>query len=86
MVLLSGKEGTIAIGIGDHGIMAMGFHFGWCIVFKVDGNKRLLSLRLLPITEASVNSQKALAVCARNWMPSVYRVLQRGRVKTCCEP
>jgi len=39
MVLLFGKYGTIAIGIGDQGIIAVGFHFGWGITFKVDGNK-----------------------------------------------
>lgn len=43
--------------------------------------KRLLFLRLLHITNASLNSQKALAVRARNWMSSLYRVPQRGRIK-----
>jgi len=39
MVLLKCKYGTIAIGIGDYGIIAVGLHFGWGIAFKVDGNK-----------------------------------------------
>ena len=39
MVLLFGKYVTIAIGIGDYGIIAMGFHFYWGVTFKVDGNK-----------------------------------------------
>ena len=39
MVLLFGKCDTIAIGIGDHGIMAVGLHFCWGISFKVDGDK-----------------------------------------------
>ena len=37
MVLLFGKFVTIAIGIGDHGIIAMCLHLGWGIAFKVDG-------------------------------------------------
>ena len=39
MVLLKCKHGTIAIGIGDHGIIAVGLHLGWGIAFKVDGDK-----------------------------------------------
>lgn len=39
MVLLTSKYGPVAIGVGNHGIMAVGLHLGWGVAFKVDGNK-----------------------------------------------
>jgi len=48
MVLLFGKYGTIAIGIGDYGIIAVGLHFGWGIASKVYGNKPAFVAQALP--------------------------------------
>jgi len=39
MVPLFGEHASIAITIGDNGIIAVGLRFGLGVAFKVDGNK-----------------------------------------------